>query len=257
MVFLVVAPLCLAALVSARGGEAPLRYPVEPRQMLLVITPDWNAVSGELQRFELEDQTWRRVGPPIHIVVGRNGLGWGIGLHPLPQLGPQKREGDGKSPAGVFALESAFGYEPPEKMRILKLPYVQCTSSLECVDDSNSAYYNQVLDRKSVPKPNWHSAEHMRMTNGQYRLGVVVSHNTDPARPGDGSCIFLHIWTGPATGTSGCTAMREGDIEALASWLDLRANPVLVQLPQKEYDRLRTAWRLPEMVCLSAIEHTK
>jgi L,D-peptidoglycan transpeptidase YkuD (ErfK/YbiS/YcfS/YnhG family) len=241
------APFIFASLMAAQTHAQSLHLPVQPRQMLLSITPDWNAVSGELQRFELQDRTWQPVGPPISMVVGRHGLGWGLGLHPLPQTGPQKREGDGRSPAGIFAIESTFGYAASEKMRNVNMPYVQCTTSLECVDDTNSTYYNQVLDRKSVPTPEWNSSEHMLMTNGQYRLGVVVSHNTDPAHPGGGSCIFMHIWLGPHIGTSGCTAMREGDIESVVSWLDLRDNPVLVQLPQKEYERLRTEWHLPEM----------
>jgi D-alanyl-D-alanine dipeptidase len=237
----------LAGLLAAQAETPSLRFPVQPKQMLLSITPRWNSISGELQRFQREDQVWQPVGPPIPVVVGRSGLGWGLGIHSMPQPGPLKREGDGRAPAGIFPLESTFGYASPEKMRSVNMPYVQCTTSLECVDDTNSTYYNQVLDRKLIPNPDWHSSEHMLMTNGQYRLGVVVSHDTSPPRPGGGSCVFLHIWLGPHIGTSGCTAMREGDIESIVAWLDIRDNPVLVQLPQSEYDRLRSAWRLPEM----------
>jgi D-alanyl-D-alanine dipeptidase len=174
-------------------------------------------------------------------------LGWGVGLHPLPQAGPQKHEGDGKSCAGVFALRYAFGSEPPDKVPGIKMTYVQCTTNLECVDDTNSSYYNRLIDRSSVTKPDWHSSEKMLMTNGQYRLGIVVEHNTSPPVPGGGSCIFLHIWLGPGIGTAGCTAMQPGDIETLLGWIDSRANPILVQLPQAEYDRLKKDWRLPDM----------
>ena len=135
--------------------------------MILVVTKDWQAVDGQLQRFEFDDRTWELVGPPIRVVVGRSGMGWGKGLHPMPQPGPQKKEGDGKSPAGAFALLTAFGYAPPEKLPGIKMPYVQCTSTLECVDDTNSSHYNQILERPSVPQPDWHSSEKMRMTNGQ------------------------------------------------------------------------------------------
>lgn len=237
--------LILSLAVSA--GAQGLTFTAQPTQMILVLTKDWTAVDARLQRFEAGEKGWRPVGPVVRAVVGRHGLGWGLGLHPMPQSGPQKREGDGCSCAGVFALRYAFGYEAPEKMTGVKIPYVQCTTNLECVDDTNSAFYNQVIKRSSVPKPDWHSSEHMLMTNGQYRLGIVVEHNTSPAIPGDGSCIFMHIWLGPGIGTSGCTAMSPGDIETLVGWIDARANPVLVQLPESEYARLKAAWKLPDM----------
>ncbi len=243
--------LCPALLLSAPAQAQPdaagLRLPFQPRQMILVISKDWQAVGGELQRFDLNDNVWQPEGPPIRVVVGRNGMAWGRGLHSMPQPGPRKKEGDGKSPAGVFALGYAFGSAPAEKVPGIKMPYVQCTRALECVDDPKSSHYNHILERPSVPKPDWNSSEKMLMTNGQYRLGIVVAHNTSPPEPGDGSCIFLHIWLGPGIGTSGCTAMRDGDIESLLTWIDRRASPILVQLPQAEYVRLQKSWRLPDM----------
>ena len=212
-------------------NAAPALLPVEPRQMILVLTKDWRAVDGQLQRFERNGSAWQSIGPSVRVVVGRNGMGWGDGLHPMPERGPRKKEGDGKSPAGVFALPFTFGYEPLDKLPGVKMPYVQCTSTLECVDDTNSSHYNEILDRPSITEPDWHSSEHMLMTNGQYRLGVVIAHDTSPPIPGNGSCVFMHIWLGPGIGTSGCTAMRDGDIESLIGWLDVQANPMLVQLP--------------------------
>jgi L,D-peptidoglycan transpeptidase YkuD (ErfK/YbiS/YcfS/YnhG family) len=215
--------------------------------MILVVTKDWQAIDGQLQRFEATDRFWQPVGPPIRVVVGRSGMGWGRGEHSMPQPGPQKKEGDGKSPAGAFDLRYTFGSEPPEKVPGIKMPYIQCTRTLECVDDPKSPRYNQILDRPTNASPDWKSSEKMLMTNGQYRLGIVIEHDTAPPEPGAGSCVFMHIWLGPGIGTSGCTAMRDGDIEALIGWLDARANPILVQLPQAEYLRLQKHWRLPDM----------
>jgi D-alanyl-D-alanine dipeptidase len=239
--------LLLAPLAGAGTGLPAFTTPQPPRQMILVVTKDWQAVGGRLQRFELNSNLWQAVGPSIQIVVGRNGMGWGAGVHPMPEPGPQKKEGDRKSPAGAFQLPATFGYAPLEKMGALKMPYTQCTGTLECVDDPKSASYNRVLERSSVPKPDWASSEKMRMSNGQYRLGVVIEHNTSPPVPGGGSCVFMHIWLGPEHGTTGCTAMSESDIETVLAWLDAQAHPILVQLPQPEYARLREAWHLPEM----------
>jgi L,D-peptidoglycan transpeptidase YkuD (ErfK/YbiS/YcfS/YnhG family) len=246
------AAILFVAPAKAQSDAAELRLPVEPRQMLLVVSKDWQAVDGQMQRFELGDRAWQPVGPPIRVVVGRNGMGWGRGLHPMAQPGPQKKDGDGKSPAGVFALPYALGSEPAAKLPGIKIPYVQCTSTTECVDDPKSSHYNQILDRSSVPKPDWDSSEKMLLTNGQYRLGIVVAHNGSPPTPGNGSCIFIHIWLGPGIGTSGGTAMRDGDIESLLGWIDVRAFPMLVQLPQAEYQRLQKVWRLPDMPVLSS-----
>jgi len=67
-----------------------------------------------------------------------------------------------------------------------------------------------------------------------------------PAVPGNGSCIFLHIWRGPGQGTAGCTAMPEEILLDTIHWLNSKApNAVLVQLPDSEYQRLKAKWSLP------------
>jgi zinc D-Ala-D-Ala dipeptidase len=171
-------------------------------------------------------------------------LGWGAGLHSNSQTerSPSKQEGDGRSPAGVFAIGAAFGYDA-EKPAWLRLPYVPLTSATECVDDGGSIYYNSVVDRVPTQTDGWKSSEKMRQI-AQYRWGVIVNQNVDRT-PGAGSCIFLHIWDGPAEPTAGCTAMQESDLEEIMRWLDPTAHPLLVALPAPEYERLRRRWRLP------------
>jgi hypothetical protein len=50
--------------------------------MIVVTTPDWNAVEGTLQRYErgTPHDTWRPAGELIAIVAGQSGMGWGIGV---------------------------------------------------------------------------------------------------------------------------------------------------------------------------------
>jgi L,D-peptidoglycan transpeptidase YkuD (ErfK/YbiS/YcfS/YnhG family) len=216
-------------------------------QMVVVTTKDWTATDGTLRRFERTERAWQQVGPAVPVVVGRGGLGWGRGMHPPSSSGPQKKEGDGRSPAGIFRLTYAFGYAPAEEVREIKLPYIQCTSSVDCVDDTNSSSYNIIVDRRSVAKVDWKSSEKMRLSDDEYKLGVFVAHNTSPTEPGAGSCVFMHVWEEPGHPTSGCTAMGVGSIESLLGWLDARSNPVLVQLPQEEYRQKQTPWKLPAM----------
>lgn len=207
------------------------------KQLVLVTTPDWNATQGTLQRYEKHLLRWRAVGPPIPIVVGRTGLAWGRGLHP-PMNGPQKEEGDGKSPAGIFEIGTSFGFASSAGW---KLPYLQLRDTTECVDDAQSTFYNQIVERTALS--DWKSSEKMRAIP-QYEWGAFVSHNTPP-HPGSGSCIFLHIWSGPASHTTGCTAMGREDLLTLLGWLDPKLTPRLVQLPRSEYARLRREWSLP------------
>jgi L,D-peptidoglycan transpeptidase YkuD (ErfK/YbiS/YcfS/YnhG family) len=87
------------------------------RQLLLVSAPDWSSVSAEIRFFERQDvrAPWREVLTLSPAVLGRNGIGWGIGLHGTSAGGePVKREGDGKAPAGVFPLVEAFGFAAAE-----------------------------------------------------------------------------------------------------------------------------------------------
>jgi len=219
----------------------------ESRQLLLVTTTGWNAVDGEMKRYERGsiNDTWKMVGEKMPIVVGRNGMAWGKGLHgDAIGDGPVKKEGDGRSPAGIFSLSSAFGYAPREQAREVKMPYVQADVALECVDDPRSAHYNKVIDRAGVDNPDWNSSERMRRDDDQYRWGVIVDHNAK-REPGCGSCIFLHIWEARGKGTAGCTAMNSLSMEDVLRWLDEKKRPALVQLPRAEFERLRKAWGLP------------
>jgi L,D-peptidoglycan transpeptidase YkuD (ErfK/YbiS/YcfS/YnhG family) len=255
--------VCLLA-IAGECGLSPAQ-PVAPEsdaltsstQLIVVTTPEWNSVEGRLQRFERAtvQEAWRPVGDPIPIVVGKNGLAWGIGVIPTEARvadEPVKSEGDGKSPAGVFALGTAFGYAS-QPLPGTKLPYLPLTPSIECVDDVDSKYYNRVLDRSSVA-PDWNSSEHMRNAGESYRWGIVVDHNgtvagagSKPPVPGGGSCVFLHIWHSHDQGTTGCTAMEQANVETMLTWLDPARKPLLVQLPQSAYARLIQRWRLPEL----------
>jgi L,D-peptidoglycan transpeptidase YkuD (ErfK/YbiS/YcfS/YnhG family) len=226
---------------------APVQSPLDRALQLVVFTaPDWSTTTGMLHRFERPDSrsAWTVVASAIPAVIGRTGLAWSDPSLASDMHQPVKQEGDGKSPAGAFPLDTAFGFAPIAEMSWVRMPYANLVAGSDCVDDETSVHYNTVVDRSSVPKIDWTSAEHMRSI-GQYRIGVIVGYNAAPATPGRGSCIFLHIWGGPSSTTAGCTAMDAGRLEALMRWLDASRHPALVQLPAAEYERLRGTWKLP------------
>ena len=211
-----------------------------PRQLVVVRSPSDTSTQARLQRFEKAGEKWQAIGDPIAVTLGRTGLAWGTGLH-SNQPGLQKREGDGKSPAGVYDFGKIFGYAPPAEVSF-KMPYVQADEALECVDDSGSKLYNQLVDNKLVQK-DWTSSEFMRRSDHQYRWGIVVNHNT-PAEPKGGSCIFFHIWNKPGAATSGCTAMPEEDLLTLLHWLDPAKSPLLLQVTEEGYPAFRKEFEL-------------
>jgi D-alanyl-D-alanine dipeptidase len=228
-------------------------------QMIVVTAADWDVVEGKIQRFERDTASaaWHPVGEPIAIVVGNHGMGWGVGVVATDQgariaTEPVKKEGDGKSPAGIFALGTAFGYDS-QPLPGSAMPYLNLTPTIECVDDIASKHYNRIVDSSTVV-PDWNSSEHMRNVGEAYRWGIVVDHNgvvtgqdAKPPQPGGGSCVFLHIWHSPSQGTAGCTAMPQIELENLLRWLDPKRNPLLVQLPEQVYERLADRWSLPKL----------
>jgi L,D-peptidoglycan transpeptidase YkuD (ErfK/YbiS/YcfS/YnhG family) len=247
--------LCLMAMIAITGCAHRSALTSEAarwqqaRQLVLVVTPDWNANHGSLRTYERDGGGWRVAQPARPITIGRTGSAWGLGLHDEGRPGPQKREGDGRSPAGVFTIGEAFGYAPSAATA---LPYDALQASDYCVDVSGSPLYNRIVDAQivgadAVAK----STEPMRRdlhSNGdqRYRLGFVIEHNAQ-ARPMGGSCIFAHLWKSPTDATSGCTAMEPSTMDAVLGWLRPDQHPVFVLLPESEYRALQRGWQLPAM----------
>ncbi len=246
-------PLPVAARpVPASLDDLARRQPLEQaRQLVLVVTRDYDSITGVLAFFERDapGAPWRRVMAPFPVTVGRTGLAFGRGLHgDGPSLSgvPAKREGDGKAPAGAFALTIGFSYDPTALGFVPKMPMHHVTADTICVENSDSRKYNMVFDEGTAGPPDWSGPDRMLRADGLYANGLFVAHNTDPVAPGAGSCIFIHSWRGPDSPTAGCTAMEPGRVVELLRRLDPAKSPVMVQLPRQARDRLAGAWGLPD-----------
>ena len=248
LAFAILASGC--ANVSTPGSTLPWG---NAQQIVVVVTPDWNADHGMLGTYERVQGKWRQVGEREPVMVGRKGSAWGLGLHPDPGTGPQagplKREGDGRSPAGVFGIGDAFGYA---RQADTALPYDAMQASHYCMDVSGSPLYNRIVDARAVgAEAVAGSTEPMRLDlhaagDQRYRLGFVIEHNPQ-ARRDAGSCIFAHLWRKPTESTAGCTAMDDPTMTRLLAWLRPDRHPVFVLLPANEYAALRHAWQLPTL----------
>ncbi len=222
----------------------------DSRQLVVVVTPHWEASHGRLYRFERDksDGVWRPVAGSIPVILGRNGMGWGCGLHSFTwSSGPHKQEGDGRSPAGIFNLGEAFGFPSPVELPDLKVPYRSVNEFLECIDDADSRYYARMVERNAVIEVDWQSSEVIIESPRAYYLGIVIEYNTARTVKEKGSCIFLHCWTAPEDSTAGCTTFDRPEMEKVVRWLDAAAHPVIVQLPLPVYRRLMKRWQLPAL----------
>src|SRR5574343_186352 len=181
------------------GSQSNQVLPSTTGQLLVVIAEAWGSDGGVLQRFTRLGPgcAWLPVGAPIPVSLGRFGLAWGLGVHPpLAGMVPIKREGDGRAPAGIFAIPALFGAAAlaSDLAQGAKLPYLQATPDLKAIDDPASVYYNRIVDQSAITQPDWVSCEDMLRSDQRYAIGAVIAHNTELPVPGAGSCIFMHVW---------------------------------------------------------------
>lgn len=115
-----------------------------------------------------------------------------------------KREGDLKTPAGIFELGFAFGIcDNPGT----GLDYIKINNSMYWVDDVNSEHYNKFVD-VSKNKADFKSGEHLIEYPGLYDHGIVIEYNKNCIRE-KGSAIFLHCTDNFKKYTSGCIAVEK------------------------------------------------
>ncbi|MGI9241464.1 MAG: L,D-transpeptidase family protein [Verrucomicrobiales bacterium] len=238
--------VALALLLANPADAAPRRAAPKPGQMIVTVADSWNSSTGRLQCYERTSKGWRPAfARAIPVLLGRNGLAWGRGLHQPSKSGRQKREGDGRAPAGVFRVGKIYTYDSrlPDGANY---PFRTVTKWDAWVDDPTLPEYNRhiVVDPRRVPK--WFEKQKMRHGDFAYRWLIEVRHNSDPPKPGDGSAIFFHTRRGPDRKTAGCTTMSSGDLIEIMRWLDPKKHPQYTLLPKAEYERLKSRWGLPD-----------
>ena len=157
--------------------------------------------------YELIENQWTE-NYHMHGVVGKNGVS------------SESREGDYRTPKGLFSLGFAFGIE---KLEGLSIEYRQINSRCYWVDDPESKYYNQWMESDAI---RWNSAEHLADYPTAYHYAVAINYNMNPVVPYAGSAIFLHCQTGSYT--AGCVAVPKKDMITILHWLDAEKIPMIL-----------------------------
>ncbi len=194
----------------------------ESEQLIFATNRDPSSSVVTIHTVERDNGVWQMVLPGFAGSIGEKGFA---------RIG-DKREGDGKSPSGVFPLGIAFGYDPSVET---KMPYRQATEDDFWVDDANSEDYNKWVKGK----PNAASWEKMKRDDDRYKYGVVIEYNTDPIVKGKGSAIFLHVWKDGGA-TLGCVSMPEEMVLKILGWLDPAKKPLIVMGTESELRGMRS-----------------
>lgn len=139
---------------------------------------------------------WR--GRRFRCALGRGGVG------------AAKREGDGRTPVGAFALRRLLYRadrvaKPPTRLAVAAI----APADGWC-DDPEDAAYNQPV---TLPYPG--RAEALWRGDGVYDLVVPLGYNDDPVVAGAGSAIFLHLARPDFAPTEGCVALAQPDLLAV------------------------------------------
>jgi L,D-peptidoglycan transpeptidase YkuD (ErfK/YbiS/YcfS/YnhG family) len=183
-------------------------------RLVIVTVPDMTSVKATVHTFTRKtpaDATWERASQPEPAVVGATGIGWSEDFHHLAKKDePIKREGDKRTPAGIFRVAEPFGFEASKIRDYTKL---QAGKSF-CVDDPTSLLYGRIVDKRLAAMTK--SSEDMSSVPGLKR-GMRIDY---PARRGAkaGSCIFIQVWDGAEAGTKARIGMPEARIAVLQEW---------------------------------------
>jgi len=133
-----------------------------------------------------------------------------------------KREGDGATPAGSFALRLVLYRPDREAKPKTALAARPLAREDGWCDASGDAAYNTM-----VRLPYGASAETLWREDALYDLIVPLGYNDAPVVAGKGSAIFLHLATPSYAPTAGCVALARGDLLAVLAGADATSRVVI------------------------------
>ena len=209
------------------------------RQLVVVTARDMGATQGLVRRFERDGDKapWREAGTPMPCALGRKGLAVGRGLEVgQPLAGPAKRQGDGRTPAGLFPLPVAFGSATPQSATAagVQLPYVAVTDRTVCITEPGSPLLGRVVGPQQRPTTGGRQERMVRDDKANV-WGVVIGHNQEPSDPDAGVCLFINVRAAGGAPTGGSIGLPEEMAGALVAWLHPAAMPLLAVLSEKDY----------------------
>ncbi len=163
-----------------------------------VVLVDSSGASATVRACRRTDSGYTTELGPYYGHVGRNGVS------------ANKREGDLRTPAGVFPLRGGFGAHADPGLRIGS--WLRVDARDVWVDDPGSDLYN--THQRTPANGRWDSAEKL-LNQPAYNYAQVIGYN-EGRTPGRGSAIFLHVDQGG--GTAGCVSLPTQPLLAVLRW---------------------------------------
>ena len=123
-----------------------------------------------------------------------------------------KKEGDKKTPAGIFSLGKIFYRKDKIENLKTKRKKVIIKKNMAWCDDPRNKFYNKLIVTNDKSK------EKLFRKDNLYDIIIVINYNIRPVKKNKGSAIFIHLSRKNYSGTMGCIALNKKDlIEILKS----------------------------------------
>ena len=117
-----------------------------------------------------------------------------------------KKEGDKKTPKGIFEIEHLYFRKDRIKKPSTSLKCIEIKKEMGwCNDILFPKKYNKLFKIKKKIKH-----EKLKRNDNKYDLLIPIKHNFTKPIVGLGSCIFIHL-TKDYNPTAGCIALKEKD----------------------------------------------
>jgi L,D-peptidoglycan transpeptidase YkuD (ErfK/YbiS/YcfS/YnhG family) len=211
---LLVTHVAAAALAAACPGNTANQLrapaPAAAQQLITVEAASTRTTHATARTWRRDGECWLRAGGPYAARIGWNGLR------------KNRREGDGTTPIGMFAIGSTmYGNSPNPGVTF---PYVRLRCGDWWVEDPASRAYNTFQRIGCSRRPPFRvTTPDMSKSPRAYAHLAVIEFNMHPTVPGRGSGIFLHAQTRSAT--NGCVSLRKADLVRVLRWLSPDAVP--------------------------------
>ena len=117
-----------------------------------------------------------------------------------------KKEGDKKTPKGVFKIENLYFRKDRKEKPLTLLKCIEIKKNMGwCNDTRFPRKYNKLLKINNKIKH-----EKLKRNDYKYDFLIPIKYNFKRPIAGKGSCIFIHL-TKDYKPTAGCIALKEKD----------------------------------------------
>ncbi|MFJ1268554.1 L,D-transpeptidase [Legionella lytica] len=184
---------------------------VRPQPSQVIVVKSLGGIKAKMILCQRHGTLWKaKFSSPFKAVIGKNGVA----------VSGEKKEGDLKTPVGLYPIGAAFGIHP----LALQMDYKYITKDDKFIDDIHHKAYNSWVSGSTD------ATSYETMFTEPYTYGAIINYNMNPIIAGAGSAIFIHLWRSQNTPTSGCIALDKKHLLMMLHWLDKNQHPYVLVL---------------------------